>query len=576
MANVAFADTVVNDVTTAGEIVVVTKGGSAVTAGWQIIESGTDPTGDRSGCNVGGGDNAATMTPAITPPSAGSLTGVAVPAAQTVTACNAVKAFSFSATAAAAAGDYAVTVEVTGGKDNSRYSYAGAPFTLRVVNPPPTDTTPPVITPTITGTQGTNNWYTSNVALSWSIADAQSAISSSSGCDTVNITADQGETIYTCTATSAGGTESASRTITRDATAPAVTPASVNDTTWRRTSLAQAFLASDAMSGLANPTDASFTLTASTQSTKDGDGNNVATSVSKTVTDAAGNSTTRTVSALIDLSAPVISGSNVTDTPWRNTPLTHSFTASDALSGLASSTDASFNLTASAESVDATTPTTVSKTVADVAGNSSTRSVSALIDLTKPTSEVAGVTEGTVYFAAPTVTCPANDGLSDVRSAGMPSGNSSSVGAKSVTCNGAVDNAGNVQTTASTAVNYVLAPIGSFNSNFDGSAVLKVKPNQAIPLKWAFSDGTTNYAALSTGSLSSVSSARCSDVAGQDGTEIASETAAGASGLQLLPDNSYQMNWKATSTTGCRALTMTMNFAAGGSTSRTILVNIVK
>lgn len=508
-------------------------------------------------------------------------TSVTLPSGWTSASTGTSVAFSVNTTTANTVphGTHTVTLRAEGAVAGGGMGFVTGTFTVTVntdCTVEPSDTTPPVVTATITGTIGNNGWYTSSVTLSWSATDAQSAISSSSGCDTVNITADQADATYTCTATSAGGTTRVSRTIKRDATAPVVTPTSVNNTTWRRTPLAEAFSASDAMSGLATTTDASFTLTASLESTRDANGSIVGTSVSKTVTDAAGNSTTRSVSALIDLTGPVISGSDLTNTTWRNTPLTHSFTASDVLSGLASSTDGSFNLSASAESVNATTPTTVSKTVADVAGNTSTRSVSALIDLTKPTSEVAGVTEGAVYFAAPTVTCPANDSLSGVASAGTPSGDTTTAGSKSVTCNGAVDNAGNAQTVTSGAVNYVLAPIGSYNSNFDGSsAVLKVKPNQAIPLKWAFSDGTTNYAALSTASLSSVSSTRCDG--GLDSTETATtESASGASGLQLLPDNSYQMNWKASSTTGCRALTMTMNFSAGGSTSRMILVNITK
>jgi hypothetical protein len=46
-----------------------------------------------------------------------------------------------------------------------------------------------------------------------------------------------------------------------DTQAPAVTPADVNDTTWRKTDLSQAFTASTRLR-LANDADASFTLTA--------------------------------------------------------------------------------------------------------------------------------------------------------------------------------------------------------------------------------------------------------------------------------------------------------------------------
>ena len=84
------------------------------------------------------------------------------------------------------------------------------------------DTTPPVITPTVTGTLGTNGWYTSNVAVSWSVVDNESTITSTSGCQETVITTDTAGTgtTLTCQATSAGGANSQSVTIKRDATAP--------------------------------------------------------------------------------------------------------------------------------------------------------------------------------------------------------------------------------------------------------------------------------------------------------------------------------------------------------------------
>lgn len=84
------------------------------------------------------------------------------------------------------------------------------------------DVTPPVITPTITGTLGDNGWYTSDVSVTWSVVDDESAIASQTGCGPSSVTADTPGTSFTCTATSAGGSASQSVTITRDATAPTV------------------------------------------------------------------------------------------------------------------------------------------------------------------------------------------------------------------------------------------------------------------------------------------------------------------------------------------------------------------
>jgi len=89
---------------------------------------------------------------------------------------------------------------------------------------PPADTTPPVITPDIQGTLGQNGWYTSDVTLSWTVSDAESEITATSGCEAVSITADQQDTTYTCEASSLGGSNSVSVHIARDATAPALAP----------------------------------------------------------------------------------------------------------------------------------------------------------------------------------------------------------------------------------------------------------------------------------------------------------------------------------------------------------------
>jgi hypothetical protein len=89
---------------------------------------------------------------------------------------------------------------------------------------PPTDTTAPVIVPTITGTMGTGGWYRSDVTVSWSVTDAESPVSTS-GCATQVITSDTSASgiPLTCSASSAGGASSQTVTIKRDAAAPTVT-----------------------------------------------------------------------------------------------------------------------------------------------------------------------------------------------------------------------------------------------------------------------------------------------------------------------------------------------------------------
>ncbi len=86
----------------------------------------------------------------------------------------------------------------------------------------PHDSTPPVITPAVTGTMGSNGWYTSDVGVSWNVTDPESAITAESGCSSTTVTADTTGQVFTCTATSAGGTSTKSVTIKRDATPPAI------------------------------------------------------------------------------------------------------------------------------------------------------------------------------------------------------------------------------------------------------------------------------------------------------------------------------------------------------------------
>ena len=70
---------------------------------------------------------------------------------------------------------------------------------------PVVDTTPPVITSAISGTLGLNDWYTSDVTVEWTVTDPDSAISSTSGCETSTVTSDTAGTTFTCEATSGGG-----------------------------------------------------------------------------------------------------------------------------------------------------------------------------------------------------------------------------------------------------------------------------------------------------------------------------------------------------------------------------------
>lgn len=88
---------------------------------------------------------------------------------------------------------------------------------------PLNDSTPPLITPTLSGTLGNNGWYTSDVTVSWSLSDPESNIASSVGCDTQLLTSNAMGHTLTCSATNGVGLSySVTVTIPIDKTPPAI------------------------------------------------------------------------------------------------------------------------------------------------------------------------------------------------------------------------------------------------------------------------------------------------------------------------------------------------------------------
>src|SRR5215208_551103 len=209
----------------------------------------------------------------------------------------------------------------------------------------------PVISANPNTADGNSGWY-KNVPTNVSAASATSGATimyasevnggAKSAFSATAPTLGQGTTVVYAKATSAtcNKVSESSRTFMVDSIAPDVNPNSVENTVWRNSSLSQAFTSSDNAngSGLADPTnDESFTLTASDESV-DAD---TPTVDSREVFDVAGNSTTRSVSAKIDLTDPLL---NITGayTACGAAPTQPTFSPSDALSGLDGSEDDSW------------------------------------------------------------------------------------------------------------------------------------------------------------------------------------------------------------------------------------------
>jgi hypothetical protein len=326
-----------------------------------------------------------------------------------------------------------------------------------------TDPAAPVISATPNSPNGSNDWYNTVPSVSAASSTSGATITyatkvlpngAKSAYSSTPPTLGQGTTEVFAKATSAtcNRVSESSRVFMVDSIAPDVNPASVVNTVWRNSPLSETFTSSDSTSGLADSAnDASFTLTAADESSN----SSTPTVDSRTVYDVAGNSTTRSVSAKIDLTKPVISGADIIQTAWRNSPLSASFSTSDALSDLANPLDSSFTLATSGDSPDANTPVTDSKTVSDNAGNFDTRTISAFVDTGNPTisgsaSPAPNANGWNKTNVDVSFTC--GDSLSGIASCG-PDQTLSTEGSGQSASGTATDNAGNSVSTTVSGIN---------------------------------------------------------------------------------------------------------------------------
>lgn len=119
----------------------------------------------------------------------------------------------------------------------------------------PGDPTPPVVTPVLFGTLGTNGWYVTSVTLNWVISDPESPDWTSSGCDAVTFTTDTPGTSRTCSASSDGGSVQVTKTIKLDKTAPTVSGTAgraADSNGWYNKPVTVGFSGTDATSGVAS------------------------------------------------------------------------------------------------------------------------------------------------------------------------------------------------------------------------------------------------------------------------------------------------------------------------------------
>jgi hypothetical protein len=258
--------------------------------------------------------------------------------------------FSTSGTVTAAAGQAAGTFtlavsafDITNSNPTGAKLADGADSNYQVTvsaPPPPSDTTPPVISYVLTPSNpdGSNGWYKSNVSLVWTVTDGESTVTKT-GCVDQNITADQDATTYSCSATSAGGsTGPVNVTIKRDATAPtdvSGAPDRAPDSgTWYNHTVGVDFTGLDATSGIASCTTTNYSGPDSSAVTANG-----------SCTDNAGNSSNGVSSAFnYDGSAPTGVALSVTAgtagaNGWYTSDVTVSTTGTDTVSGVTCTAD---------------------------------------------------------------------------------------------------------------------------------------------------------------------------------------------------------------------------------------------
>lgn len=158
------------------------------------------------------------------------------------------------------------------------------------------DSTPPTVTPVVSGTLGDNGWYVSDIAVSWTVVDDESPFNIISGCTISSVTIDTPSADFACAASSAGGTASGSVNVKRDATPPVISFTGNAGSYPLTASINIACAASDALSGIAT----SACPSASGAAWTFGSG---AHALNASATDKAGNSSTANTSFTVTVDA---------------------------------------------------------------------------------------------------------------------------------------------------------------------------------------------------------------------------------------------------------------------------------
>jgi uncharacterized protein YjbJ (UPF0337 family) len=328
----------------------------------------TDIAGNVANTTVGGIDIDKT------PP---TITGARTPAANANgwTNTDVTVTFSCSDTLSGVASVSQPTTLSTEGTDQSTTGTCtdragnSATATARGIN---IDKTPPAVTATRTPAANANGWNNTDVTVSFTCADSLSGVASVSGPRTLNTEGANQAATGTCTDRAGNTADAAVSGINIDKTPPTITgartpPANANG--WNNTDVTVSFACSDSLSGVAS-TSQPTTLTT--------EGANQ--SVTGNCTDKAGNAASVAVTSInIDKTPPTVSYSGSAGSYTVDQTVSISCSASDSLSGVASSTCQSISGPAYSFNLGSNT---FSATATDKAGNMGSGSVSFTVKVT--------------------------------------------------------------------------------------------------------------------------------------------------------------------------------------------------
>ena len=343
------------------------------------------------------------------------------------------------------------------------------------------DQTPPVITPNVVGTLGNNGFYTSNVNVTWTVTDPESAISAKTGCANVVVSTDTNGMALSCSATSAGGTSNQSVTIKRDATAPTIGYTGNTSPYTFEAPITIICSASDAGSGLASNTCSNITGTGATV----GIGSH---NYSAEAVDNAGNRATAGTTVVVsDVSAPVIKPT-VTGTlgnnGWYTSNVDVSWSVTDAESPVSNQNGCS------ATTVTTDTDGVTFTCTAESAGGSSSESVTVKRDATKPVIGYAGNDSPYTFGQNVNVSCAASDAGSGLAANTCANINSTgaALGLGDHEYNAtATDNAGNTAT-ASTTIKVIDVTPPAIGANVSGTLGANGWYTSNVNVSWSVSD----------------------------------------------------------------------------------------